>query len=124
MGGGREKTGWFELPAESVRGGGLFEASSLFWMRSGPMVGVSGVSPGRRKSSSSGRPCLRPSIADYAAGMPCLFFRTIFVLFLGIVAGGSRCGADGADAGRGVVSRWYDAGYRAAGGQARAAVDR
>jgi hypothetical protein len=63
MGGGREMTGWLELPAESVRGGGLLEASSLFWMRSGPMVGVSGVSPGRRKSSSSGRPCLRPSIA-------------------------------------------------------------
>jgi hypothetical protein len=65
IGGGREKAGWLELPAESVRGGGLMP-SRPFWILSGPTVGVSGVSEGRRKSSSSGRPCLRPSMA--AAG--------------------------------------------------------
>ena len=30
MGGGREKMGWLELPAESVRGGGLLVADSRF----------------------------------------------------------------------------------------------
>lgn len=66
IGGGREKAGALEeLPAESVLGGGLLEAESLFCILSGPTVGVSGVSDGRKNSSSSGRPCLRPSIAAY-----------------------------------------------------------
>jgi hypothetical protein len=63
IGGGREKAGWLELPAESVLGGGLFEFRSFFCIRSGPTVGVCAVSEGRRKSSSSGLPCLRPSMA-------------------------------------------------------------
>lgn len=65
MGGGREKAGWFdfELPAESVRGGGLFVDDSRFWILRGPTMGVSGASSGRRNSSSSARPCLRPSMA-------------------------------------------------------------
>lgn len=62
IGGGREKAGWFELPAESVRGGGLIPSRPFCILR-GPTVGVSG-SEGRRNSSSSGRPCLRPSMAD------------------------------------------------------------
>jgi hypothetical protein len=63
MGGGREKAGGLELPAESVRGGGLLEAESLFCILRGPTVGVSAWdSDGRRNSSSSGRPCLRPSM--------------------------------------------------------------
>lgn len=53
--------GWLELPAESVRGGGLLVADSRFWMRRGPTTGVSGASSLRRNSSSSGRPCLRAS---------------------------------------------------------------
>jgi hypothetical protein len=60
IGGGRENAGAcaLELPAESVRGGGLF------CILRGPTVGVSGaVSVGRRNSSSSGLPCLRPSMA-------------------------------------------------------------
>lgn len=66
MGGGRENAGWFELPAESVRGGGLMP-SRPFCILSGPTVGVSGLlSAGRRKSSSSGRPCLRPSMVGDA----------------------------------------------------------
>jgi hypothetical protein len=70
MGGGREKAGGLEpLPAESVRGGGLLEADSLFCILRGPTVGVSGLdSDGRRNSSSSGRPCLRPSIEGRATG--------------------------------------------------------
>jgi hypothetical protein len=64
IGGGREKAGgWLELPAESVRGGGLMP-SRPFCILSGPTVGVSGLlSAGRKKSSSSGRPCLRCSMA-------------------------------------------------------------
>ena len=64
IGGGREKAGALALPAESVRGG--VELESLFCILSGPTVGVSGSLPGRKKSSSSGRPCLRPSILAYA----------------------------------------------------------
>lgn len=70
MGGGREKAGWVWwwlalLPAESVRGGGLL----VFWMRRGPTTGVSAeVSSLRRNSSSSGRPCLRPSRGSMATG--------------------------------------------------------
>lgn len=62
--------GWLlELPAESVRGTGLVVDDSRFWILSGPMVGVSGlVSEERRKSSSSGRPCLRPSRPSMAGG--------------------------------------------------------
>jgi hypothetical protein len=63
MGGGREKAGWLELPAESVRGGGLMP-SRPFCILSGPTVGVSGWLSGRKKSSSSGRPCLRCSMAE------------------------------------------------------------
>jgi hypothetical protein len=63
IGGGREKAGWVELPAESVRGGGLMPLRSFCILR-GPTVGVAGPSDGRRKSSSSGRPCLRLSMAD------------------------------------------------------------
>lgn len=64
IGGGREKAGGLlELPAESVRGGGLFEVGECFCILSGPTVGVASPSLSyRRKSSSSGRPCLRPSI--------------------------------------------------------------
>lgn len=70
MGGGRENAGWLcgwlELPAESVRGGGLMP-SRPFCILKGPTVGVSGLlSAGRKKSSSSGRPCLRPSMAEDA----------------------------------------------------------
>lgn len=68
IGGGREKVGWFELPAESVLGGGLLEFKSFFCILSGLMVGVCAVSEGRRKSSSSGLPCLRPSIAGIILG--------------------------------------------------------
>jgi hypothetical protein len=68
IGGGREKTGALELPAESVRGGGLLDADSLFCILRGPMVGVSEPSAGRKKSSSSGRPCLRPSMVFYLCG--------------------------------------------------------
>jgi hypothetical protein len=66
IGGGRENAGWFwlELPAESVRGGGLMP-SRPFCILKGPTVGVSGLlSAGRKKSSSSGRPCLRPSMPE------------------------------------------------------------
>lgn len=62
MGGGRENAGWLELPAESVRGGGLLP-SRPFCILKGPTVGVSGASEVRRNSSSSGRPCLRASMA-------------------------------------------------------------
>lgn len=69
MGGGREKAGGgccllllLELPAESVRGGGLFDVGDCFCIRSGPTVGVFASLSYRRKSSSSGLPCLRPSI--------------------------------------------------------------
>ena len=69
IGGGREKAGGLlELPAESVRGGGLFEVGECFCILRGPTVGVASPSLSyRRKSSSSGRPCLRPSIVlrDY-----------------------------------------------------------
>jgi hypothetical protein len=68
MGGGREKAGWLELPAESVRGGGLLPSRPFCILR-GPTVGMMGVSgllllllSYRKKSSSSGRPCLRPSM--------------------------------------------------------------
>lgn len=41
MGGGREKAGGLlELPAESVRGGGLFEVGDCFCILRGPTVGV------------------------------------------------------------------------------------
>lgn len=62
IGGGRENAGWFELPAESVRGGGLMP-SRPFCIRNGPTVGVSGLS-GRKKSSSSARPCFLPSMVE------------------------------------------------------------
>lgn len=78
MGGGREKAGaggLLELPAESVRGGGLFEVGECFCILSGPTVGVASPSLSyRRKSSSSGRPCLRPSIVitiTYGYGCGC-----------------------------------------------------
>lgn len=66
MGGGREKAGWLELPAESVRGGGLLPSRPFCILR-GPTVGMMGVSgllllSYRRNSSSSGRPCFRPSM--------------------------------------------------------------
>ena len=66
IGGGRENAGWLELPAESVRGGGLFP-SRPFCILKGPTVGMMGVSgfSYRRKSSSSGRPCFRPSMAEW-----------------------------------------------------------
>ena len=69
MGGGRENAGcWFELPAESVRGGGLMPSRPFCILR-GPTVGVCGLlSAGRKKSSSSGRPCLRPSISQRCSG--------------------------------------------------------
>ena len=64
MGGGREKAGGLVLPAESVLGGGLLEVRSVaFCILRGPTVGVWVDSEGRKKSSSSGRPCLRPSMA-------------------------------------------------------------
>lgn len=70
IGGGREKAGALALPAESVRGGGLFDADSLFCILRGPTVGVFGWdSDGRRNSSSSGRPCLRPSMAGQEPAM-------------------------------------------------------
>lgn len=72
IGGGREKTGWLELPAESVRGGGLLEAESRFCILRGPTVGVPGVSDGRKKSSSSGRPCLRGSMAGVPMDRPAM----------------------------------------------------
>lgn len=65
IGGGRENAGWLELPAESVRGGGLLPSRPFCILR-GPtvgMMGVSGLVSYRKKSSSSGRPCLRPSMA-------------------------------------------------------------
>jgi hypothetical protein len=74
MGGGREKAaGWFELPAESVRGGGLLPSRPFCILR-GPTVGIMGVSgllllSALRKSSSSGRPCFLPSmvvVGEYA----------------------------------------------------------
>lgn len=67
MGGGREKAGWLELPAESVRGGGLLPSRPFCILR-GPTVGIVGVSglSYRKKSSSSGRPCFLPSMAGYA----------------------------------------------------------
>jgi hypothetical protein len=73
IGGGREKAGWLELPAESVRGGGLLPSRPFCILR-GPtagMMGVSGLESYRKKSSSSGRPCLRPSMAAGAA--PCVY---------------------------------------------------
>lgn len=63
MGGGRENAGWFELPAESVRGGGL-RPSRPFCILKGATVDASVVSVLRR-NSSSGLPCLRPSMAGY-----------------------------------------------------------
>lgn len=62
IGGGREKAGLLEPPAESVRGGGLLEVGDCFCILRGPTVGVFGSGSWRRKSSSSGLPCLRPSI--------------------------------------------------------------
>lgn len=69
MGGGREKAGGLlELPAESVRGGGLFEVGDCFCILRGPTVGVFGSASYRRNSSSSGLPCLRPSILFRGCG--------------------------------------------------------
>ena len=69
MGGGREKAGGLlELPAESVRGGGLFEVGDCFCILNGPTVGVFGSVSYRRNSSSSGLPCLRPSILFQGCG--------------------------------------------------------
>jgi hypothetical protein len=67
IGGGRENAGMLELPAESVRGGGL-RPSRPFCILRGPTVGIMGVSgfSYRRKSSSSGRPCFLPSMVEYA----------------------------------------------------------
>jgi hypothetical protein len=52
MGGGREKAG-----------GGLLDVGDCFCILKGPTVGVFGSVSYRRKSSSSGLPCLRPSMA-------------------------------------------------------------
>lgn len=66
IGGGRENAGALELPAESVRGGGL-----CFCILNGPTVGVSGdESAGLKNSSSSGRPCLRKSIVGSLCRYP------------------------------------------------------
>lgn len=63
IGGGREKAGGLlELPAESVRGGGLLEVGDCFCILRGPTVGVVASPSYRKKSSSSGLPCLRPSM--------------------------------------------------------------
>lgn len=64
IGGGREKPPSVTLPAEPALRGGVAEADSILLIRRGPTVGVSGASAaGRKKSSSSGRPWRRPSIA-------------------------------------------------------------
>lgn len=63
MGGGREKAGGLlALPVESARGGGLLDVGECFCILKGPTVGVLASVSYRRKSSSSGLPCLRPSI--------------------------------------------------------------
>ena len=71
MGGGREKAGGLlALPAESVRGGEPFEVGDCFCILRGPTVGVLGSVSYRRKSSSSGLPCLRPSILNRRERQP------------------------------------------------------